>query len=80
MKFVGKRYKGAVHVPEGTDLETAIKIYNQGYGHALRNVIRTLREEGTPIDTHWLGPHVASMRKTDRIHIVQSSGEKANET
>ena len=73
-KYVGKRYKGAVHVPSGMNLEDALTLYTQGWGHSLRASMTFLRKNGFFVDKiheKIFTNYVNNQQKLDKIHLVK---------
>jgi len=72
VKFVGKRFKGAINIPENVDVAEGIKIYNQGWGHCLKKVIGFIRnKEGW--NEEELISFVNNQRNNTHIHRVTLS-------
>ena len=74
IKLVGKRFKGAPHIPEWVNVHDGIKIYNQGWGHCLRVVIRYLRDNNiTSLDEKEMIRMVNSRQDNTHVHQTHSS-------
>ncbi len=72
VKLVGKRFKGAIDIPEWINVHDGIKIYNQGWGHSLRQVIKYLRNHDV-VDEEELIAFVNSKRDNTYVHQTHAS-------
>lgn len=69
VKFVGKRFKGAINIPENIDVGEGIKIYNQGWGHCFRKVIGFIRHNEAWGEDDLIS-FIKEQRNTSLIHRV----------
>lgn len=76
LKTTAKRYRNNIDVPEGVNIEDAIKIYNQGYGHSLAASMYFLTEYIglMEVDSELKDAYIKYMlskRKRSGVHLVK---------
>jgi len=69
-----KRVKQAMDIPKNIDVETAIKIYNQGWGHSLASTIHWFQKHAhINFNKDLLVEYMNNRREGKRFHKIRSS-------